>query len=644
MKILIWSPWYPGYHCGHDLHHYLFRTHYKHHGKYPDQIEFYKLLPNWYPGGSEAVSNLPIDLDAVFVGIYTWNKQLCYDFTTELNIRYPDVPVYFAGPEVNFHDQTEILSFPNVVGAIDGEGEGPLTDILDNLYEGKDLFSVPGLWVKKENQFVKPKLPATRICYKGGRGSNSANMIEIDYSPLLENIDEILSDIEFHNNCGLQPTKMLTYWLQLSRGCPYGCVYCDWGGGIAQKVRRRPEALYNKEIELVVRHWNSVYITDANFGIFSEDLDVAKKFVETIKEEKKEFYIGYNIAKNNLTTVNDIIAVTKEYYPPGSVIVPIQSADEHTLKVIKRKQLPGPTLYELYTDTLNETCQTQLIIGLPGTSYEAELKGIFEAYDNNVNSKPTLCLVMPQAPMASPEFIKEWNIETFYTPYYYSPFNEDNDEGSGFEIRYIKSCTGFNEDKLIKVLLIIELLKLLEECWITKFAKQLANLSGYTAKDFYQPIIDKFFNDQGWLLTDQFYESYQNWFNGKTAYGAVNSTFICELLIENFINNKDQLKEDLLTLIGHMHPYMEQALDVGFGILPSADKVAKYNVNFDIVNGKIKIVDNKKDIWIVRDPVNAGNNSEQLRLLWSLSGLNKKIFTSQEDIKKYLLSLRKNSF
>ena len=64
--------------------------------------------------------------------------------------------------------------------------------------------------------------------------------------------------------------------LETTRGCPYKCVYCEWGGGTGTKIHKKPLGIVKDDIDcLRSMGYRDVYLTDANFGAFEErDLEI----------------------------------------------------------------------------------------------------------------------------------------------------------------------------------------------------------------------------------------------------------------------------------------------------------------------------------------------------------------------------------
>ena len=156
-----------------------FKTMYKHHGQYSDSVQFH----NFIQPISEDADIIHYDydnMDCIFIGLYVWNN----DYAHQLMEMYPHKKFIIGGPDIDFFD----LNFPNNVCAIcEGEGEVPIIDVVDCLYTNQSLEGIEGIWVRKDNEFIRPQKKARRIGWTDGFGKGGANFVEISHSPILEN-------------------------------------------------------------------------------------------------------------------------------------------------------------------------------------------------------------------------------------------------------------------------------------------------------------------------------------------------------------------------------------------------------------------------------------------------------------------------
>ncbi len=97
---------------------------------------------------------------------------------------------------------------------------------------------------------------------------------ELDYSVYEDNFEYLQKIVNYARDQKLEP--FIT--LETTRGCPYSCVFCEWGGGTGTKI-------YKKNIDVVKRDilalkgagYISANSTDANFGVFEErDIEILK--------------------------------------------------------------------------------------------------------------------------------------------------------------------------------------------------------------------------------------------------------------------------------------------------------------------------------------------------------------------------------
>src|SRR5690606_35936932 len=65
--------------------------------------------------------------------------------------------------------------------------------------------------------------------------------------------------------------------IETNRGCPYGCTFCDWGSSTLSRIRKFSIDRVAAEIEWAASHGvAAIDITDANFGIMSRDVEIAR--------------------------------------------------------------------------------------------------------------------------------------------------------------------------------------------------------------------------------------------------------------------------------------------------------------------------------------------------------------------------------
>ena len=61
---------------------------------------------------------------------------------------------------------------------------------------------------------------------------------------------------------------------ETSRGCPFGCTYCEWGGGINSKVSFKPTEYIYEDYDFIFRELKPHFFNfiDANLGISARDV------------------------------------------------------------------------------------------------------------------------------------------------------------------------------------------------------------------------------------------------------------------------------------------------------------------------------------------------------------------------------------
>jgi tRNA A37 methylthiotransferase MiaB len=319
----------------------------------------------------------------------------------ELKKRNPNRIIVLGGPHLNItHNNLGWFIKHKFVDAIcepTSYGEWFITDIINQYAEG-DID-----W--KEVSFA---------IYKTGRGK-TPNKIDFDFpAGIISGNEDILFECK---NIAMDRNVPLVLPIELTRGCPYECVFCEWGGGIGGKVIRKPLDMIKEDLDWIQQIGiEQIQILDANYGIYLEDEDVSK-YIETIK--------GYSGLPNHV----EIYGMTKskqerrwatiEPLARAKVVerykLSLQTLNNEVLKNIKRTDIPREKDFEFAQylfDTYGIRSDFEFMMGLPGYTRDDFYDEVDIQYEYGYNLERYLWLFLPDSPAYSPDYIKEHNIKT----------------------------------------------------------------------------------------------------------------------------------------------------------------------------------------------------------------------------------------
>lgn len=349
---------------------------------------------------------------------YTWNYEYDLLLAERLKEKYPEVIIVFGGHSVS-QGGSMLDDYPFIDYLMHNEGEESTALFLKALINGTPLSDVPNLSYRTPDGTC-----TTPDYYPCDISSYPSPYLD----GIFDNIMKEFPDTEFHAT------------LETNRGCPYECAYCEWC--FTKKLRVFPMEKIKAEIEWIASHkLKYCYCADANFGILDRDVEIAQCVVDIKKRygypdvfkpcyakesDDNVFAAGYILNKNNVDK-----GVTLAY----------QSLDTATLKNIGRKNLTLERFADLdrrYTEAGIPT-YTELILGLPGETYESFSKGICSLLRAGQNNSMTVyeCQVYPNTRMGDPAYREKFGIKTTRIPLlgiHYNP--EFNGVHEHFDIIY----------------------------------------------------------------------------------------------------------------------------------------------------------------------------------------------------------------
>lgn len=365
-------------------------------------LESYDFLPAtfMYPDVLESL----IDDGSVFMfSNYVWSHGVNLESSKIIKDRSsraitihggPDSPKYPGDVEAYF------AANPFIDVVVHGEGEVTFAELLAALAPIRDdeerdlsvLDSVPGLSYRGPNGVVRT---ADR---------DRLTDINVVPSPYLTGLYEPFGG-------GVINTAMI----ETNRGCPYSCTYCDWGSSTASRIRKFDLERIFAELEWCADNKvEKIFLCDANFGIFDQDVQIAEKVAElyTTKGYPGSFVTNY--AKNTVKYLQKIVQVMAGAGVVTEGLLSLQSMDDDTLATIRRKNIK----VEKYDDLAREFRQAQLplmvdlMIGLPGATTASVREDFQQCIDREINAKVFQTEMLINSPMNEPSYRTENQIRT----------------------------------------------------------------------------------------------------------------------------------------------------------------------------------------------------------------------------------------
>lgn len=429
---------------------------------------------------------------------FTWNIEYNKILAKELKKRFPSVIIIFGGHSVphgsSFLDEYDFIDF-----LMHNEGEETTALFLKALANGESLYNVPNISFRAE---------------EGNVTTQTVHPCDISSYP------SPYTDGIFDNIMKENPDKEFHATLETNRGCPYGCSYCEWC--FTKKIRPFPLEKIKREIEWIAKNKiKYCYCADANFGIMERDVEIA----EYVIEQKKKY--GYPdvfkpcYAKESDETVFRAGYLLNKNHIDKGVTLAYQSLDKKTLENIGRKNLTLEHFASLDAkyDEAGIPTYTELILGLPGETYESFCKGMCRLLDSGQNNSMTVyeCQVYPNAPMGDTQYQEKFGIKTSKIPLlgiHYNP--EFNGVPEYFDI--ITETATMPKSDWVKACMFSVILQTFHHLGLIRyFAIYLHLEKGISYYDLYNSLFDYIYKENKGFLNEFFVSLYERKADTKTA-------------------------------------------------------------------------------------------------------------------------------
>ena len=304
------------------------------------------------------------NIDILCVSVYVWNCKATLKILKNIKEKLSkNITIILGGPSVSARKKLQLLQDnPDIDYFVYAQGELPFLMILQKLWYGKkiDPLSIKNCnWVDKDTNKFK---------------TSDYEFYKIQHSPYLVSQHVLKKMLNYYLEVSDQKDMILTW--ETSRGCPYNCTFCDWTSGLGNKVSKR-DNVYQQELELFASlNLFNLYIGDANFGIYKQDIEI----VDTMVNLKKTKEYPYLLVSTNWSkTKKKIVFELIEKLMVADIItfpkISLQDIHKNVLENIERPDITWPETVEYITHIQQNFPDRHVVIeliqGLPGQTRES---------------------------------------------------------------------------------------------------------------------------------------------------------------------------------------------------------------------------------------------------------------------------------
>lgn len=325
---------------------------------------------------------------------YFWNYKYNLNVAAALKKAYPCCMIVFGGHQVSKNDSW-LKDNPFIDILIFGEGEIPFYQLLTHFLNGDALDDIPNIAFRAADCAVT----RTREQYIGVSDYPSPYT-----SGIFDHLLNVPEGLEFNAQ------------LETNRGCPYHCSFCDW---CSYDV---PMRLFPMEKVKADLKWISdrkiVYCmcVDSNFGIHPRDEEIAYYAAELKKQTGYPDRFGACYAKDKTDRIFRINKALNAVGMSKGVSLAFQSMSEDVLKNVSRTNMNKEHLAQQLAMYHAEgiPTYTELILGLPGETYDSFCRGICELLELGQHDSINVfrCEVYPNSDLADEAYMKKYGIRT----------------------------------------------------------------------------------------------------------------------------------------------------------------------------------------------------------------------------------------
>mgnify|MGYP001475234842 CR=1 FL=1 len=281
--------------------------------------------------------------------------------------KYPKIIIVAGGEHSSAIPEYILRDCPSIDYIVRGEGEFSMLELSYNLFNGKSVSDIPGIYfINKENKFVDNGL--------------SKRIEHIDTIPRpawhLLNPQNYFTDFF---TVGLAKGKLKNMPILATRGCPYQCTFCSsptmW---TTRYIMRDPKEIVD-EIEWLIKEYEA-----NDFEFFDLTAIIKKNWILEFCNELKKRRLNDVTWQLPVGTRSETLdeEVLKAIYDSGCHYIAYapESGSQKSLDLIKKRVKINRIVKSIKTSAkIGHTIKLNLIIGFPHETLTDCLKTIYFA-------------------------------------------------------------------------------------------------------------------------------------------------------------------------------------------------------------------------------------------------------------------------
>jgi radical SAM superfamily enzyme YgiQ (UPF0313 family) len=341
----------------------------------------------------QAIQENPPDI--LGLSNYPWNFSLGLEFFRMVRAVSPQTICVMGGPNIPLEDDDRTRFIKR----------NPLIDFYAYL-EGEEAFSnlvARAMDTGLDREKVKSapidgfvhRISDTEVM-KGAMLTRRRNLDEIPSPYLMGHMDKFFDG-------------KLSPMIETNRGCPFSCSFCHEGNQLISKVNHFSIERVKAELDYIaaaVRRApiliSNLTFADPNFAMYERDFEIVEH-IEGIQQ--KQNWPRSIFASTGKNKKERIAKALRKLNGSMSMWMSVQSMDPVVLKEIQRENISTSQMLGLASvyQELGLPTFSELILGLPGDSYERHMNSISQVLDAGINVVETYsCMLLNGTKLNTP--------------------------------------------------------------------------------------------------------------------------------------------------------------------------------------------------------------------------------------------------